>query len=105
MMSAEVMIQDSTHDQEPDGSPCEWVRLRFAGLTPGNPPTAAFQGRFTLRHGETKHARLNTRVHDETLQLRLLNLEAGSEVRILIETNWKQPELLSELKDVVLIVS
>jgi hypothetical protein len=102
-MSADVISQNSFVEENPEGSHCEWVRLNFTGMTSGNPPIAAFQGALTLRNGETRHIRLHAYVPDKILQLRLLNIAAGTEVRILIETDWKQPQLPTELKDVVLL--
>ena len=69
------------------------MRVRFAGFTSGQPPRATFHAALTLRNGTTRHVSQTVRVPDENVQLRLLKLPDGAEVRVCTETDWNAPDI------------
>ena len=81
------------------GKQTQWMRVTFAGLTMGDPPSATFQACLTLRNGTARHVSQGVRVTDEGVLLRLVKLPAGTQLRVCTETDWDAAEIPVTLKD------
>jgi hypothetical protein len=97
-MSAET-IKAKTPEETTSVQKPKWVRATFAGLTTGDTPKATFHVPLTLRNGKTKHISFTAGVPEETLQLRLLKLAKGAEVRVCTETDWGIDSTTNVLRD------
>jgi hypothetical protein len=86
--------EETTSPQKP-----KWVRAAFAELTTGDTPKATFHVTLALRDGGTTHLSFTARILEETLQLRLLKLARGTEVRVCTETEWEVDSTANVLKD------
>ena len=98
-MSSDIATINDRQPATGLGKQTQWMRVRYAGMTSGQPPRATVHATLTLRNGNARHVSQAVRVTDESLQLRLLQLPDGAEVRVCTETDWDAPDIPVTLID------